>query len=173
VLCDQYGNPLAVMDIESRFAPNKDVEVKGVYGTDDRMHPGVRYVMNQMHDLYMGGTNHKFQLEARHDFKELRYMPEELKAVFREKGWYKVVAFQTRNPMHRVYFELVKCAHEKTGLPVLVHPVVSMTSEGDIEYILACIRIKLSARSTGKILHFLHCYHLQCVWLALVKRFGT
>jgi sulfate adenylyltransferase len=155
VLCDQYGNPLAVMDIESRYAPNKETEVKGVYGTDDLLHPGVRYVMNQMHDLYIGGTIHKLALEARHDFKEYRYTPEELKAVFKEKGWDKVVAFQTRNPMHRAHFELVKRAHEKTGLPVLVHPVVGMTKEGDIDYITRVHTYRVVCEKYGKDFTFL------------------
>ncbi len=155
VLCDQYGNPLAVMDIESRYAPNKETEVEGVYGTDDLMHPGVRYVMNQMHDLYIGGTIHKLQLEARHDFKEYRYTPVELKAVFKEKGWDKVVAFQTRNPMHRAHFELVKRAHEKTGLPVLVHPVVGMTKEGDIDYITRVHTYRVVCEKYGKDFTFL------------------
>jgi sulfate adenylyltransferase len=155
VLCDQYGNPLAVMDIESRFAPNKETEVQGVYGSTDQAHPGIRYVMNQMHDLYMGGTIHKLQLETRHDFKDLRYTPEELKAVFKEKGWDQVVAFQTRNPMHRAHFELVKRAHEKTGLPVLVHPVVGMTKEGDIDYITRVHTYKVVCEKYGKDFTFL------------------
>lgn len=178
VLCDQYGNPLAVMEIESRFAPNKDIEVKGVYGTDDQMHPGVRYVMNQMHDLYMGGTIHKLQLETRHDFKELRYTPEELKAVFKEKGWDKVVAFQTRNPMHRAHFELVKRAHEKTGLPVLVHPVVGMTKEGDIDYITRVHTYKVVCEKYGKDFTFLSLLPLamrmagprEALWHMIVRK---
>ena len=135
VLCDPYGNPLAVMAVESRWQPEKHVEAKAVYGTEDMAHPGVRYLMNQMHDTYLGGTIHRLQLEARHDFKDFRYTPAELKAEFKKRGWEQVVAFQTRNPMHRVHFELVKRAHEKTGAPVLVHPVVGMTREGDIDYI--------------------------------------
>lgn len=155
VLCDPYGNPLAVMNIESRYQPDKDVEVKNVYGTDDMAHPGVRYVMNQMHDTYIGGKIEKLQLEARHDFKSLRYTPEELKAVFREKGWDKVVAFQTRNPMHRVHFELVKRAHEKVGAPVLVHPVVGMTREGDIDYITRVHTYRVVCEKYGKDFTFL------------------
>lgn len=155
VLCDQYGNPLAVMDIESRYEPDKDEEVKKIYGTDDMLHPGVRYVKNQMHDVYIGGPVHKLQLEARHDFKDLRYTPEELKAVFKEKGWDKVVAFQTRNPMHRVHFELVKRAHEKVGAPVLVHPVVGMTREGDIDYITRVHTYRVVCEKYGKDFTFL------------------
>ena len=178
VLCDQYGNPLAVMDIESRFAPNKETEVQGVYGSTDQAHPGIRYVMNQMHDLYMGGTIHKLQLEVRHDFKDLRYTPEELKAVFKEKGWDKVVAFQTRNPMHRAHFELVKRAHEKTGLPVLVHPVVGMTKEGDIDYITRVHTYKVVCEKYGKDFTFLSLLPLamrmagprEALWHMIVRK---
>ncbi len=155
VLCDQYGNPLAVMEVESRFTPDKKNEVKKVYGTEDMLHPGVRYVMNQMHDTYIGGKIHKLQLEARHDFKEFRYTPEELKKVFKEKGWDKVVAFQTRNPMHRAHFELVKRAHEKTGYPVLIHPVVGMTREGDIDYITRVHTYRVVCEKYGKDFTFL------------------
>lgn len=150
VLCDQYGNPLAVMDVSSRYAPDKEIEIEKVYGTKDMLHPGVRYVMNQMHGTYIGGKVQKLQLEARHDFKELRYTPSELKAVFKEKGWDKVVAFQTRNPMHRAHFELVKRAHEKTGAPVLVHPVVGMTREGDIDYITRVHTYRVVCEKYGK-----------------------
>ena len=135
MLCDPYGNPMAVLTITDRFVPDKIKEAKAVYGTTDDTHPGVRYLFNQMHDTYIGGSLEYINIPERHDFKSLRYTPTELKAYFAEQGWNEVVAFQTRNPMHRVHFELVKRAHEKTNLPVLVHPVVGMTREGDIDYI--------------------------------------
>lgn len=178
VLCDPYGNPLAVMDVESRYQPDKDVEVKAVYGTDDMLHPGVRYVKNQMHDMYIGGTIHKLQLEARHDFKDLRYTPEELKRIFKEKGWDKVVAFQTRNPMHRVHFELVKRAHEKVDAPVLVHPVVGMTREGDIDYITRVHTYRVVCEKYGKDFTFLSLLPLamrmagprEALWHMIVRK---
>ncbi len=178
VLCDPYGNPLAVMNVESRFTPDKEAEVNGVYSTNDMAHPGVRYVMNQMHDVYIGGTIHKLQLEARHDFKDLRYTPEELKAVFKEKGWDQVVAFQTRNPMHRAHFELVKRAHEQTGFPVLVHPVVGMTKEGDIDYITRVHTYKVVCEKYGKDFTFLSLLPLamrmagprEALWHMIVRR---
>ena len=178
VLCDQYGNPLAVMDVESRYTPDKKNEVKKVYGTEDMAHPGVRYVMNQMHSTYIGGTVHMLQLEARHDFKELRYTPKELKDVFKEKGWDTVVAFQTRNPMHRVHFELVKRAHEKTGAPVLVHPVVGMTREGDIDYITRVHTYRVVCEKYGKDFTFLSLLPLamrmagprEALWHMIVRK---
>lgn len=178
VLCDQFGNPLAVMEIESRFQPDKAAEVMAVYGTSDMLHPGVRYVINQMHDTYLGGSVHKLQLETRHDFKDLRYTPEELKAVFLDKGWDKVVAFQTRNPMHRAHFELVKRAHEKTGYPVLVHPVVGMTREGDIDYITRVHTYRVICEKYGKDFTFLALLPLamrmagprEAVWHMIVRK---
>ena len=150
VLCDQYGNPLAILDIESRWNPDKDLEAKSVYGTTDGTHPGVKYLMNQMHDTYIGGTVHALQLETRYDFKEYRHTPKELKAEFKKKGWDKVVAFQTRNPMHRAHFELVKNAHESVGVPALIHPVVGLTREGDIDYITRVRTYKVVCDKYGK-----------------------
>ena len=150
LLCDQYGNPLAVLEVESRWQPDKAKEAQGVYGTTDMAHPGVRYLINQMHDTYLGGAVHQLQLPDRHDFRSLRYTPAELKAEFIKRGWDEVVAFQTRNPMHRVHFELVKRAHEKTGAPVLVHPVVGMTREGDIDYITRVRTYQVVCDSYGK-----------------------
>ncbi len=135
ILCDQFGNPLATMDVTSRFTPDKQKEVRGVYGTEDSMHPGVQYVQSEMHRVYIGGPVEQISLPVRNDFKQFRKTPEELKNIFKERGWDKVVGFQTRNPMHRAHFELVKRAHEKTGAPVLVHPVVGMTKPGDIDYV--------------------------------------
>lgn len=155
LLCDPFGNPLATMEVNSRYQPNKLREAEAVYGTTDMQHPGVRYLLNQMHDTYIGGKITKLQLESRHDFKDLRYTPAELKAVFKEKGWDTVVAFQTRNPMHRVHFELVKRAHEKTGAPVLVHPVVGMTREGDIDYITRVHTYRVVCEKYGKDFTFL------------------
>lgn len=135
LLCDAFGNPLATLDIESIYTPDKKVEALEVYGSDDTVHPGVQYVRYNMNDRYVGGTIKAIGLPKRHDFLHLRQTPAELKELFKEKGWDKVVAFQTRNPMHRAHFELVKRAHEKTGAPVLVHPVVGMTKPGDIDYV--------------------------------------
>lgn len=135
VLCDSYGNPLAFMSIESRYRPDKLAEALGVFKTTDTLHPGVSYLFNQVHDVYLGGTIEPISAPQRRDFGHLRHTPAELKQLFKERGWDKIVAFQTRNPMHRAHFELVKRAHERIGAPVLVHPVVGMTKPGDIDYV--------------------------------------
>lgn len=150
LLCDPFGNPLATMNIESRFTPDKEKEARLVYGTTDRMHPGVEYLMSEMQDAYIGGKVTKITLPVRHDFKQFRQTPTELKALFKERGWDKVVGFQTRNPMHRAHFELVKRAHEKTGAPVLVHPVVGMTKPGDIDYVTRVRTYNVVCNTYGK-----------------------
>ena len=150
LLCDSFGNPLAVMKVTSRFTPDKLKEVLNVYGTNDKMHPGVQYVLDEMHDTYIGGPVTKIALPVRHDFKQFRKTPAELKALFKERGWDKVVGFQTRNPMHRAHFELVKRANEKIGAPVLVHPVVGMTKPGDIDYVTRVRTYNVVCNTYGK-----------------------
>lgn len=150
LLCDPFGNPLAKMHVTSRYTPDKHEEARNVYGTEDMMHPGVQYLFDEMDSVYLGGTVEMIALPTRHDFKQFRYTPKELKARFKEKGWDKVVGFQTRNPMHRAHFELVKRAHEKTGAPVLVHPVVGMTKPGDIDYVTRVRTYSVVANTYGK-----------------------
>lgn len=178
LLCDSFGNPLAVMDITSRFVPDKQKEIQHVYGTTDVMHPGVHYVLNEMHDTYLGGTLEKIALPKNSDFTQFRKTPEELKALFKEKGWDKVVGFQTRNPMHRAHFELVKRAHEKTGAPVLVHPVVGMTKPGDIDYVTRVRTYNVVCNTYGKDFTYLSLLPLamrmagprEALWHAIIRK---
>jgi len=178
LLCDPFGNPLATMNVESRFTPDKSKEAKLVYGTEDTMHPGVQYLFDEMHSVYVGGTVEKIALPTRHDFTQFRSTPAELKALFAERGWDKVVGFQTRNPMHRAHFELVKRAHEKTGAPVLVHPVVGMTKPGDIDYVTRVRTYNVVCNTYGK--DFTHLALLplamrmagprEAVWHAIIRK---
>ena len=108
LLCDAFGNPLATLAIESIYTPDKAKEAEMVFGANDDTHPGVSYLHYNMHPRYVGGTITPISLPKRNDFVHLRHTPAELKAIFKEKGWDKVVGFQTRNPMHRAHFELVK-----------------------------------------------------------------
>lgn len=178
LLCDQFGNPLATMVITSRYTPDKLQEVQNVYGTEDTTHPGVHYVLAEMHDTYIGGTVEKIALPVRHDFKQFRKTPEELKALFKEKGWTNVIGFQTRNPMHRAHFELVKRAHEKIGAPVLVHPVVGMTKPGDIDYVTRVRTYNVVCDTYGKDFTYLSLLPLamrmagprEVLWHAIIRK---
>jgi ATP sulfurylase (sulfate adenylyltransferase) len=135
VLCDKFGKPLAVMDVESVYTPDKQKEAKAVYGTTDINHFGVRMLLEQTGDVYLGGKVHGIELPQRYDFLDLRRTPEELRQWFKGNGWDRVVGFQTRNPMHRAHFEIVKRATEEIEGKALIHPVVGMTKDGDIDYI--------------------------------------
>jgi sulfate adenylyltransferase len=178
LLCDPFGNPLAVMGITSRYTPDKTKEALGVYGTEDRMHPGVQYLFGDMHDTYLGGTVTKIALPVRNDFKQFRKTPAELKALFAERGWDKVVGFQTRNPMHRAHFELVKRAYERVGAPVLVHPVVGMTKPGDIDYVTRVRTYNIVCNTYGKEFTELSLLPLamrmagprEAVWHSIIRR---
>jgi sulfate adenylyltransferase len=178
LLCDPFGNPLATMEITSRFTPDKSKEARMVYGTEDMMHPGVQYLFDEMDSVYLGGTVSEIALPKRHDFLQFRSTPKELKALFKERGWDKVVGFQTRNPMHRAHFELVKRAHEKTGAPVLVHPVVGMTKPGDIDYVTRVRTYNVVCNTYGKDFTHLSLLPLamrmagprEAVWHAIIRK---
>lgn len=178
LLCDSFGNPLAVMDITSRFTPDKQKEVQSVYGTKDRMHPGVQYVFDEMQQDYIGGKVTQLALPVRNDFKQFRKTPAELKALFKEKGWDTIVGFQTRNPMHRAHFELVKRAYEKVGAPVLVHPVVGMTKPGDIDYVTRVRTYNVVCNTYGKDFTYLSLLPLamrmagprEALWHAIIRK---
>ena len=178
LLCDPFGNPLATMQVTSRYTPDKAKEARHVYGTEDMMHPGVQYLFDEMKPVYLGGSVEKIALPTRHDFLQFRFTPAELKALFKERGWDKVVGFQTRNPMHRAHFELVKRAHEQTGAPVLVHPVVGMTKPGDIDYVTRVRTYNVICNTYGKDFTQLSLLPLamrmagprEAVWHAIIRK---
>jgi sulfate adenylyltransferase len=135
VLCDQFSKPLAIVTIESVYTPDKMREAQQVYGTEDRDHFGVKMLLEQTGEVYLGGTIQGIELPKKYDFQELRRTPEETKEMFKKKGWDTVVGFQTRNPMHRAHFEIVRRAAEEIGGKVLIHPAVGQTKDGDIDYV--------------------------------------
>lgn len=135
-LRDPEGLLLAVMQVEDRYTIDKAKEAQAVFGTTDMAHPGVSYLFNQVKDVYLGGTLFKISLPHHYDFNHLRRTPAQLRELFQQRGWKKIVAFQTRNPMHRAHQELTLRAAQQTGANILIHPVVGMTKPGDIEYYL-------------------------------------
>ncbi len=126
---------LALMEVTDRWKPNKLEEAQAVFGTTQLEHPGVNRLMRQTGDTYLGGRIVGVALPHHTDFIELRYSPRALRQTFEQKNWRTVVAFQTRNPMHRAHIELTLLAAKQAGGHVLIHPVVGMTKPGDINYI--------------------------------------
>lgn len=134
VLTDAEANPLAYMAIESLWKADKNLEAQNVLGTSDIRHPQVHILFEHSGEFYVGGKLTKVKDIIHHDFKQLRHSPEELKHCFRKLGWSNVVAFQTRNPIHRAHFELMQQALVKSGAKLLLHPVVGQTKIGDVNH---------------------------------------
>lgn len=135
-LRDTEGLLIAVLQIEDCFEANKQREAQAVFATNDSSHPGVAYLHHQTKAFYVTGKLKKISLPHHYDFNHLRFTPAQLKEIFHQRGWNKVVAFQTRNPMHRAHQELTLRAAEQSGANILIHPVVGLTKPGDIEYYL-------------------------------------
>jgi sulfate adenylyltransferase len=133
-LRDPEGVMLAVLHVEEVWKPDRMAETESVYGTTNREHPGVAHVLDQVHPYYVGGRLDGIQLPVHHDFRPLRLTPDELRASFTRLGWRRVVAFQTRNPMHRAHFELTLRAAKEVESNLLIHPVVGMTKPGDLDH---------------------------------------
>jgi len=133
-LRDQEGVILATMTVTDRWTPNKAHEAKMVFGADDDAHPAVNYLHNQAGAVYLGGPITGIQQPVHYDFRGRRDTPNELRAYFRKMGWRKVVAFQTRNPLHRAHQELTFRAAREAQANLLIHPVVGMTKPGDVDH---------------------------------------
>jgi sulfate adenylyltransferase len=133
-LRDPEGVLLATMDVSSIYTPDKAAEAAAVFGTNDTAHPGVRYLMSTAGEVYLGGRLHGVEAPSHYDFRHLRDSPQEVRNRFEKLGWRRVVAFQTRNPMHRAHLELTFRAAKDTEANLLIHPVVGMTKPGDIDH---------------------------------------
>lgn len=133
-LRDQEGVILATMTITDSWSPDKAKEAEKVFGANDEAHPAVDYLHNQAGAVYLGGPVTGIQPPVHYDFRARRDTPNELRAYFRKLGWRKVVAFQTRNPLHRAHQELTFRAAREVEANLLIHPVVGMTKPGDVDH---------------------------------------
>ena len=133
-LRDPEGVLIATLEVSDKWTPDKSEEARLVFGTEDEIHPGVNYLMNIAHPVYLGGRLRGVEPPSHYDFKALRDTPAELRERFRKLGWRRVVAFQTRNPMHRAHQELTFRGARDNEANLLIHPVVGMTKPGDIDH---------------------------------------
>ncbi|HEV7768812.1 MAG TPA: bifunctional sulfate adenylyltransferase/adenylylsulfate kinase [Thermoanaerobaculia bacterium] len=124
---------LAVMTIEEVFEWNLEDVAAKVFRTTDRRHPLVAE-MESWGGFNISGRLRVLKLPTRVDFSELRRTPTEVRALLEERGRANVVAFQTRNPMHRAHEELVRRAAEAVDGVLMIHPVVGMTKPGDVDH---------------------------------------
>ncbi len=132
-LRDSRNDIIAIMRLEEVFRWNPEREARLVLGTTDPRHPLVAE-MQQWRDLCISGELKVLNLPRYYDFVELRRTPREVRALLEQMGHHHVVAFQTRNPMHRIHEELTKRAAAQVGGSLLIHPVVGMTKPGDVDH---------------------------------------
>ena len=123
--------------MEDVYRPDKNLEATSVFGANDSAHPAVDYLHNVTKTYYVGGKLQGVQYPSHYDYAEHRSIfcfslhrrnniladtPAELRAHFKKLGWTRVVAFQTRNPMHRAHRELTVRAARERQCNVLIHP---------------------------------------------------
>jgi len=133
-LRDAEGVILAILSVTDKWTPNKAREAEKVFGADDSAHPAVNYLHNHAGPVYLGGPIMGIQQPVHYDYRGRRDTPNELRAYFRKMGWRRIVAFQTRNPLHRAHQELTFRAAKEAQANLLIHPVVGLTKPGDIDH---------------------------------------
>ncbi len=152
-LRDVTGLPIAVLHRGDLWKPDKKKEALQVFGTDSHEHPAVDYLMRKSGIYYLGGDVEGIQMPPHYDFHNLRHTPRQLRAEFEAHDSLCIVAFQTRNPMHRAHKELTDRAARDIGGDVLIHPVVGLTKPGDIDHFTRVRTYKklLNYYSQGKV----------------------
>jgi sulfate adenylyltransferase len=133
-LRDPEGVMLAAIHVDDIWRPDLSAEANDVFGTTDPGHPGVGYLLKRSNPVYVGGRVEGLQPPVHYDFRSLRQTPAELRAEFVRRGWTQIVAFQTRNPLHRAHVELTMRAATESSANLLIHPVVGMTKPGDVDH---------------------------------------
>jgi len=133
-LRDAEGVLIAVLEVSSSWSPDKSAEAVAAFGADDQAHPAVHYLHNIAGNVYLGGKLTGVEKPTHYDFKLLREDPAEVRARFEKLGWRKVVAFQTRNPLHRAHQELTFRAAREAEANLIIQPVVGLTKPGDIDH---------------------------------------
>jgi sulfate adenylyltransferase len=135
-LIDGDGEPVATMLLRERYRNDKEREARMVYRTTNQDHPGV--ALYRQGEVLLGGKVNLLQPPDRGRFPLSYYDPRELRAAFAEKGWRRVVGFQTRNPVHRAHEYIQKSALETVD-GLLLNPLVGETKSDDIS---AAVRMK-------------------------------
>ncbi|MBI5048405.1 MAG: sulfate adenylyltransferase [Deltaproteobacteria bacterium] len=136
-LVNKDGEMLAVLHIDEKFNHDKEKEAVQVYGTKDMAHPGVAKVY-EMGDILLGGKVSVIHRVKQESFLKYRLDPKETRHLFKEKGWKRVVGFQTRNPIHRAHEYIQKCALEVVD-GLMIHPIVGETKGDDVP---AAVRVR-------------------------------
>jgi len=139
------GAPAAILDVEQVYRRDREAEAEAVFRTLDDAHPGVA-ALGQAGEWVLGGSVRPFRLPDHTDFLERRLTPRQTREAFAERGWRRVVGFQTRNPVHRAHEYIQKCALEVVD-GLLLHPLVGETKGDDVpaDVRMRCYEILLDA----------------------------
>ena len=129
-LYDQEDHLLGILHLEEKYKFDKEKEALEVLRTTDENHPGVQY-LESIGEILLGGKITLLNKPHHKYFHQHRLTPKETRVLFNVKGWKRIVAFQTRNPIHRAHEYIQKCALEVVD-GLLIHPLVGETKEGDI-----------------------------------------
>jgi len=128
-LVNAEGVLQAILTVQEKYTYDKQYEAKFVYRTEDAAHPGIKVLLEQG-DVLLGGPVRVVALQTQ-AFPQYRYTPTQSRALFTERGWKRIVAFQTRNPVHRAHEYIQKCAMETVD-GLYLHPLVGDTKGDDI-----------------------------------------
>ena len=152
-LRDPEGVMLAVLHVEDVWQTDRKAEAQAVFNSTSPAHPGADYAINKSNPWYVGGHLEEFQSPSHYDFRSLRLTPAELRSEFTRLGWTNIVAFQTRNPMHRAHVELTMRAAKQVEANLLIHPSVGMTKPGDVDYFVRtrCYELLLAKYPHGTV----------------------
>ena len=169
---------LAVLSVEEVWQPDRKAEAQAVFASTSAAHPGADYAINKANPWYVGGSLEGIQIPSHYDFRNLRLTPAEVRAEFARVGWRRVVAFQTRNPMHRAHVELAFRAAKQVEANLLIHPVVGMTKPGDVDYYtrVRCYQLLLPKfpQSTAKLSLLPLAMRMggprEAIWHALIRK---
>jgi sulfate adenylyltransferase len=164
---------IAILHVEDVWQPDRQAEGKAVFKSTSIVHPGVAYLMNRSNPWYVGGRLEGLQLPSHYDFKTLRQTPAELRSDFANLGWRRIVAFQTRNPMHRAHVELTFRAAKQVEASLLIPPVVGMTKPAMSITSPAFVATSSSSANTRPARPSSPSSRLPCAWAARAKRSGT
>ncbi len=178
VLLDEEGYALAVMHVTEKWRRDRMAEAQAVYATTSVEHPGVRTLLGADHPFAVSGELEVLRVPGHHDFADLRLTPAQTRARFEELGWFRVLAFQTRNPMHRAHLELTVRGMADADAKLLVHPVVGVTREGDVDYYsrVRCYRLLMPRYPPGSAMLSLLPLAMrmagprEAVWHAIIRR---
>lgn len=133
-LRDKEGFATAILTLEEIWEPDLAREAQLVYATQNPAHPGVAYLHDSSGPVYVAGRLQPISGIRHTDYRKYRHTPEQLRAEFKRNDWKRVVAFQTRNPMHLAHIAMTEKAMRDHDARLLLHPVTGVTKPGDVDY---------------------------------------